>query len=112
MPWKVDPTKHYDDVPVKKIVDALGYVPHFLLDEDERPLQDQVRDRYPYFMASREEPNIEVEDDGAYTYPGDPKSYPLAVFRHETNGEKMYMYEYAIVIFVDKEGKTCHNRLD
>ena len=114
---KVDPTGHYGDkkVPTKRLLDALGIVPAFVIEaamalEEATPrsVMDAMGDVYGFYLGDME--GGTVDSEGVYSYPEDPDLYPLIEW---TLGGtvKVYMYNYAIIVVTDGK-ETIVTRMD
>lgn len=84
-------------------IDMLGYIPQIILASDERPVVEQVNDRYAHgsgwnrftgFKLNRKDMSIE--------YPGDPVFQPIARAKISEK-ETVYVYPYAWVL-IDRGG--------
>ena len=114
---KLDPTGHFSgrNVPPKKLVEALGIVPYFVLSAAEdaqeptaRAVLDIMAEAYGFYLGDMEGGTVDAE--GVYSYPEDPDLYPLIKW---TVGEKVdvFMYPYAIVAVRDGTN-TIITRMD
>lgn len=90
-------------------IEALGYVPGFLRDDDPRPAREQFDERYAYGGWS---PNkgFKMLDNLAIQYPGDPALLPIAW--RELRGEAIVMYPGALLAIIQPDGRFEVARMD
>lgn len=107
----ISPTDEYDHIPPMDIITSLGFLPEWVfrglqLGED---METALTSRYQYYTGPMELP-CTIQDDGCYTYPGDPIQHPVASVRGAT--ETLYFYEHAFVAVVKEDGSTWFTRMD
>lgn len=101
------------DVPLNNILDACGFIPHWLNEYDSRPAALQLGSKYVHGggwrpFSSSENPKFKVlEEDMSIKYPGDPRMRPFVKFvlRHE----EVYMYQSGWVMVWNT--KTKHHEI-
>lgn len=116
----LDPTDHYLEVGEVELMNACGYIPFWVCDEEqeEKPLQELLEANYPFGMYQM---TGEVMEGGVYRSPyhepdpetgeSDPDLHPL--IKIERKGETLYQYPYAIVAFKrDDSDKWFITRMD
>lgn len=89
----------------------LGYIPDFLLDQDERPAREQINERYAH--GGGWQPLLagwKMSADGRLSYPGDPTMPPVA--RTKLREEEIFVYPYAWVAIRQPDGSFEVARLD
>jgi hypothetical protein len=110
--WILDPTNHYKEVPAKNLVEALGLIPEMLeLCDPELELAEQLNILYTHGGGWSPFDGHKMHKDGSIEYPGDPKHYPIAEFRHGT-GEVLRMYPHAFVSITQPDGTFEVSRMD
>lgn len=122
----IDPCQHYlkAGVGVGKIVDATGLVFNWVVEavSADVSLREHLKKRYAYpmFCTSLSEKET-VDEFGVYTYKcetneegvvePDEVYYPL--IQAETSKDVLFMYQHALVVFIDQETKeTTVGRID
>lgn len=71
-------------------------------------MKDRLIANYPFYMG--EFKGGELTREGIYKYPGDEDLCALAKF--EFNGEICYIFPYALVGTINKDGSTWLTRMD
>ena len=89
--------------------DALGYIPHFLVNDDPRPARVQFDQSYlgGWYKVDGFTLNHETM---SLKFPGDPPLLPLA--KAELRHEKIYVYPHAWVLILQLDGQFEVARLD
>lgn len=93
-------------------IDALGYLPSFIRDDDPRPAAEQIDDRYvwggwrPFEGFSA----VAVKGGRAIQYPGDPILEPIAERR--LRDEVIAMYPSSWVAVFQPSGEFSIARID
>jgi hypothetical protein len=108
---QLDPCKKYDHVSNDDLVQALGFLPSWVVDADhlEMPLKEAMEVQYG-FGSLWEMKGGALKDDYVYTYDGDPDLYPLCVIKR---GDEIFLqYEHAICVFKQSDGSIFVTRLD
>ena len=83
---------------------GLGFLPDILLDEDKRPVKEQLEDRYSHGGGWRPIPGITMLPNKTLHFPQDPPYRPSAVAR--INDEVVVFYEQASLLAVIQPDKT------
>ena len=118
--WVLDPNATYrNEYSPEQIVQACGYIPMFLAEQDERMARAQMRENYG-FGELYEFKHAHVTDDGVYQdqtpldddEEPDPDLQPYAWC--ELHGrESVYIYPYGIVAIVNADtGSQFVTRMD
>ena len=88
--------------------DQLGFIPSFIHAEDERPVAEQLDERYAFGGWS---PQSGFTADGwNLLYSGDPPLEPLAMNMH--GDETVLIYPYGYVAIFQQDGSFEAARLD
>jgi len=96
----VDPTDSFASVSMNQCIETCGILPHWALHALHQSAEIGEFMEGCYGFPIYEMEGGEVEQDGTYTYPGDPKLPPIMVLY---NGEKeILIYQYAIVAWRDR----------
>ena len=110
----VDPHQKYTHATELQLLTSCGFLTQWILEAqdmhtDEEPvtMKDRLLANYVYFMR---EMNGELTPDGRFLYPGDEDLYAVVMF--EFNGERVYIFEYAIVGIIYEDGSTWITRMD
>lgn len=92
-----------------EIESVVGDIKYFANESDERPLREQFHERYSFGGGWQPIKGFTMKDS-YITYPGDPSLKPLAsaLFRDQT----IYVYPYAWVAIVEKDGTFEVSRMD
>lgn len=91
----------------------LGYIPDIITELDERPVREQVADRYAHgggfspFGVGDWKLN---SDTKTIQYPGDPPYKPL--FSTQIRDEMVVLYDHSIVAVIQANGKFDVIRMD
>jgi hypothetical protein len=91
-------------------IEAVGIIPHFLEEEDPRPVREQFNERYAHGGGWRPLTGHKMDEDGAIKYPGDPRMNPLAAI--QLRDETILVYEYGWVAIVQLDGSYEVARMD
>lgn len=113
MSWIVDPTGYWQEkgVDQRDLIESLGIIPTFLQGEWDGSIMDRIDDTYIYSKANwKQSQEYDTEENGSYTYPGDPKSVPVA--RFDKNGETFFFHQYAMCFVRKADGTEWHTRVD
>jgi len=112
----LDPTGAFAKATPEALLDACGYVALWMheaqvIEDEHQPesLWDYIDECYGFPMCLMSGGSI--DENGIYNYPGDPALPPVA--KWITDNEMIYMYQYAILAFVDrKTGVARVTRVD
>lgn len=101
----VDPNGHYKsfNVPNERLIAACGVIPEWIMEGyllGETDMYQAIYDRYGFPMCDMTGGAVNNSDEGIYKYPGDPELHPIV--RWESDTQVAFMYEHAIMSFVDK----------
>ena len=116
--FTLDPTGHYSErmgegKALRGCLEATGILPNFMLGSGN--LSENMVDNYDFFMGWNSDPQGDFEPDTeCFTYPGDPKQYPIMKAHKvtEPDGEWIYIYPHAVVVVV-RDGKLIkRTRMD
>jgi len=114
----LDPTKEFTSVPQERLVDALGFIPEFVVAAFELfPEGDSAEDVYNAMVKVYRYGDYrflstnggEVDSEGVYRYPEDPDLHPLVCF--EQGDVKVFVYQHAIISVRDSRD-TIVSRMD
>lgn len=91
-------------------LDMLGFIPHFLVDDDPRPAAVQFNERYAHGGGWMPMEGWRALPDGRVEYPGDPPLTPIAasMLRSET----IRVYPYGLVMITQLDGSFEISRMD
>jgi hypothetical protein len=104
-----DPNGAYPGVAQNTLLEACGLIGHWMSVSDDPSLVKRVEDNYQFGIYWMD--GGTVDETGKYKYPGDPALNPIV--KWETDTEIAYMYEYAMMAFVNKATKeTRVTRVD
>lgn len=85
------------------VMQALGYIPAFVSEDDPRPAHEQFNERYIYGGWNPMLPGRwRMDQDFNLFYPGDPPMQPLA--QALCHGERIVVYPRAFVAIVQTDG--------
>jgi len=97
-------------IKVSRHVD-LGFLPMILRDDDPRPVNEQMDDRYAHGGGWRPQGGFKFDfETGALKYPGDPPMYPVAMTR--LHDDMIIIYPYAYMLVRHKDGSWQVMRAD
>jgi len=92
-------------------LDRLGFVPHFLSENDPRPAREQIHDRYAHGGGWNPFGGFKLDTSTlTLRYPGDPPLRPLAMT--ELREERLYFYDHAILMIIQTDGSFEVSRVD
>lgn len=89
----------------------LGFLPFIISPGDNRPVEEQINERYQHGGGWR--PNYKWAmdpDTKAITFLGDKPLLPIA--RIQVNDETVYVYDHAYVAIVEADGSYEVARMD
>jgi hypothetical protein len=87
---------------------ALGFIPSFLSEADQRPAAEQLHEAYQGGWAPFK--GFEMLPDGSISYPGDP-ALPV-LFEVKLRDETIRVYPYAWVAVIQPDGSFEIARMD
>lgn len=101
--------KLINDEVVSNIDDVVGDIKFFAREEDSSPLREQFNKNYSFGGGWRPFKGFTMKDT-CLIYPDDPPLKPIAMatFRDQT----IYVYNYAWVSIVEKDGSFEVSRMD
>ena len=119
MRWIADPTHTYTHIPQARLVAACGLLPQILTDavgedpEDTKALYEAAVKLYGYGDYSKAFAGGTVDDAGIYRseFEEDPPMHPL-LMGITGKGQDIYLYQYAMVAIVGRDGTTIITRMD
>jgi hypothetical protein len=81
---------------------VVGYLPHIILEADDRPAIDQIKERYVGGWWPFEGFNLVKNKDGSYQleYPGDPPMKEQS--RAQLRDELVVLFDYSWVAVINK----------
>jgi len=92
-------------------MDAVGFIPTFLSDDDPRPMREQIDENYASGGGWHELKGGTLDTDSlVYRYPGDPPMPPLAVI--VMRDEQLVVYDCSVCAIVQKDNSYTVSRLD
>ena len=96
------------------VTDAhLGFLPDILLDDDPRPMKDQINDRYRHGGGWHPISGMTLLDGRTLHYPGDPLFEPIAkIMLNDGRREFAYLYEHDFVAIIQPDGTFEVSRMD
>ena len=111
-----DPTKSFTNAPVKRLVEAMGILPSWVVEgleagcADIEALTASLADSYGFGKLHNFKGG-EVAENGTYQYPEDPPMPPLA--KIESADLSIYFYQHAMLSIVEKDsGGAFVTRMD
>lgn len=90
--------------------EALGLIPAFLTDLDDRPAAEQFHERYAHGGGWRPMSGWKMGPVGEIMYPGDPAFHPIAVA--QLHNETIRVYPFAWVSITQPDGSFAVARMD
>lgn len=90
--------------------ELMGYIPHFLREDDPRPAIEQLHENYAHGGGWHPFQGFTVREDKSLKYPGDPAYKPVACI--EFREERIYIYEHAWVMVEKADGTHEVSRMD
>jgi len=92
---------------------SLGFLPDILLDNDPRPMKEQISDRYRHGGGWHPMSGMTLHDGGTLHFPGDPPFHPVAKIELEDGrSEFAYLYEHDFVAIIQADGSFEVSRMD
>lgn len=95
-------------IPVDMLLEAMGFIPHWLDDRNPEPAAVQLGKNYAHGggwhpFSTTDNPKFKIGKDMSLQYPGDPahKAYAKFILRDE----EVYMYDHAWVMVYDTKTK-------
>jgi hypothetical protein len=96
------------------IMGMIGYLPHFISENDPRPAREQLDSHYQHGGGWRPLEGWEMvvwgKNGPRIQYPGDPPIEPLA--KIELREEQIFIYPYAQVLIMQPDGSFEVARMD
>ena len=108
-----DPNGKYTHVNESQILNALGILPFWAIKfrEHNNSFKQALKSSYQFYFGDLK--GCTIQEDGSYTYPGDPVMHPLAVMTAPDCPETLYFYEHAVVGVVNSDtGEQWMTRMD
>lgn len=103
----IDPVASFTSIPAVDIIEYVSPIVDML--SGDGGLKEGIENNY-YFFSRWQEGGFEVDEDGTYRFPEDRPLKPMVMVEGED--EILYIYEYAIVVVVDKDGNKAYTRVD
>lgn len=94
----------------KMTMDHLGYLPDIILEEDPRPVKEQLEDRYRHGGGWRPNNGFKLLANNTLAYPGDPPFKPLATA--QLRDEMLLFYDHALLAVVQSDRSFAVTRVD
>lgn len=92
-------------------MDLVGFIPTFLSENDPRPAREQFNTGYIHGGGWRPFDKFAFNPQSlALKYPGDPPMQPVA--KMTLRDEQIYVYPYAWVLILQKDGSHEIARMD
>lgn len=111
----LDPLGYYavKGIPERKIKEALGFLPGFIVPGLDMPIKEQLEANYPGGVNWMEFHN-DTSDfvAGLFLYKGDPDQYPLWKLSCPESSTRLYQYPNGIVVRIEPDGKMQWTRMD
>lgn len=106
----MDPHNRFPTVDKMDIYASFGYLPNWIetAEINGQTMRESLKENY--CAPTIEIDGGELTKDGVYKYPGDPDLY--AHGKWELNGEICYIFKYAIVGIINKDGTTFVTRMN
>ena len=89
---------------------ALGFLPQFLDEDDQRPAKEQIDGNYQHGGGWRNIPGFTHLGEHRMKYPGDPELRPLA--QTKLRDEVIVFYDYSFVAIFQPDGSFEISRID
>lgn len=86
-----------------------GYIPSFLDEDDPRSAVEQIKEKYIGGWIPMKEFKLN-KDTMVLSYPGDPPFIPYGILLFRD--EKLFIYEGAFVVILQKDGSWEASRMD
>jgi hypothetical protein len=110
----IDPTGYHTakGATPDNLVEACGLLLGWALyaTKNGLPIREHMESSYGFPLYQMEGGVVDTMS-GAYTYPEDPTLMPILTCTG-VNGEKVHVYQYAIVAFIAEDGSTFITRMD
>lgn len=105
----VDPLNEFTHISGKKLLEACGFLPGWVVADKflHLPLQEALDKQYCCGLFPMEG---EITKEGIFTYPGDPDLHPF--LKINRGDEIFYQYRNAIVGIVNEKGEVYITRMD
>lgn len=91
-------------------LEALGFIPSFLSEDDPRPAQEQFNEKYGFAGGWDPFPGFTMLSDGSLEYLGDPPLLPLA--ETKLRDEVIRYYNHSWVAVIQPDGSYEISRMD
>lgn len=89
-----------------------GEIPYWLSDDNLKPAKQQLHEGYRFGgWQSMKRDSIKMLSGDRYSYPGDPVQSPISEIQMNS-GERVLLYDNAIVVVFDKNGDWDMCRMD
>jgi len=108
--WILDPLKKFQHVSPEELVNHLGLIPDFIINDPET-VEQTALGRYG-FWAGPPMSDGTVNKDFSFSYPGDPDLYPLAIGLVGEKETFVVVYKYGMIAFLHSSGKASVYRFD
>jgi len=96
--------------PTHRLEALLGFIPSFLVEDDQRSAREQIEDRYAHGGGWLPAANWTLGEDLSITYDGDERYDPVAFTR--LRGETIAVYPHAWVAIIQPNGTFEVSRCD
>lgn len=93
-------------------MELAGAVPSFVVEDDDRPVRQQLDERYAHGGGWNPLPGFSLDlKTGLLSYPGDPPLRPVFAMQQK-GGEQVIVYPHALVMILQKDGAFEVARMD
>ena len=104
-------TENYPKIQLRRLQEAIGFIPNFLFKSDPRSAAKQFNDRYAHGGGWRPLEGFELNRETfSITYPGDPSHFPIAELSFRD--ERIFIYPHAWVMILQPNGDYEISRMD
>jgi hypothetical protein len=100
-------TIHFHFLHPRMTVEALGFLPDMLDENDPRPAREQLNDNYRHGGGWDPFPGFELNEDNSITYPGDPTLKPLAKAKLRDETILFYPFSGVMIQQPDRSFEIC-----
>jgi hypothetical protein len=99
----------HPELNAQQTLDAWGFIPSFLDEDDERPAKEQFNDRYAFGGGWRPVEGVKLEGN-VMRFPGDPPFKALSLIQF--NDEVIMLFVASMVAIVQQDGSYEVARMD
>jgi hypothetical protein len=108
---EIDPNGSFKGIPQQRLADVCGLIlPWLRVTPAGETIKNHILDTYQFPAPPLE--GTTITDEGVWQYPGDPDLQPVMRATDMHTGEMMYMYQHALVAFLEPGKQPFCTRLD